>query len=356
METPKMNTLMMTNEIEKCESIDDFKKLFVDGIYKNNLSYVDWKKKFSILLKERSLTATDIANSLNISKASATRFISRIPSRRRNVIMLAMVFGMNLDETNELLVRWAKFQKLYVKNPEDAIWIYLINNKKFHMPALAFDALYTKYLDTIAKDKNGTVRVDMNTHFLDAELLRITNDSAFIDWMAEQLPVHKACCYKLITYIDALLENESINQWFGGDETLKRDKYYRKIRELKENNRVPERDFLISLGLHLKLGTGKINELLDAAGMGPLLAKDQLEGLIMFFIEELYCCYPSMFVEDDDLSSFFLIDDDPNAMDENGQPLEFPADTLADYVKCHIAESGIDFKDKERVKELLELI
>lgn len=356
MENKPMNTLMMVDEIERCETLDDFKEVFVKKYYDSSSFYSDWKKHISTLLREHSLTAADVSRRLGVSKASAKRFIDRIPSKRRNVIMLAMMFGMNLEETNDFLVRWAKYQALYIKNPEDAIWMYMINTKKFDFPANAFETYYNGYLKLISQTTGDSDCGIKNTVLLNKELIEITTDKDFMDWMKENIYIHKKCCDKLISHIDLLLKNESINQWFSEDEALKRDKYYRKIRELKEESRIPERDFLIALGLHLRLGTAKINELLNAAGMGPLLAKDEIEGLVIFFIEELYCRYPSMFADGDDWSNFFLIDDDPNAMDENGQPLEFPADTLAEYVKDHIIESEITFREESRVVELLDLI
>ncbi len=356
MEKKPMDTLMMVNAIGKCETLDDFKEVFVNEIYESSSFYSDWKKHISTLLREHSLTAADISRRLGVSKASAGRFIDKIPSRRKNVIMLAMIFGMNIDETNDFLVRWAKYQALYIKNPEDAIWMYMINTKKFEFPATAFETYYNGYLKLIPHANENPGSGIKNTMYLNKELLEITNDKDFMEWMKDNIYIHKKCCNKLIDHLDLLLSNESINQWFSEDEALKRDKYYRKIRELREESRIPGRDFIIALGLHLRLGTDGINELLKAAGMGPLLAKDEIEGLVMFFIEELYCCYPSMFADGDDGVNFFLIDDEPNAMDENGQPLAFPADTLAEYVKDHIMESDITFKEKDRIIELLDLI
>lgn len=353
-----MKTQTIIDAIERCESMDDYKKMFIHEIHEDQLFYSDWEKHISTLLREHALTRADIARGLNVSRATATKFIESIPSKRKNVVMIAMMLHMNLEETNELLVRWARFQKLYVKNPEDAIWIYLINNKKYDSPAAAFELLYGKYLDLAYKETPSDSYGHTNTRALDSELMKIVKDDEFINWMSGHISEHKTCCDKLVHCLDAFLNEsgEFINQWFGSNETMKRDKYYRIIRELKEKGRIPARDFLISLGLHLKLGTRKINELLEAAGMGGVLAKDQLEGLIMFFIEELYCSYPSMFSEDADPTSFFLLDAEPDGMDEDGEPIEFPADTLASYVKFHIEESGIDFKDQRRVKDFLGLI
>ena len=356
MEIKKLDTIMIKDTIERCETLDDYKEMFEKNLHEQSSFYSNWGNHINNLRCEHSLMPTDIAKGLGVSKASASRFINNIPSKRRNVIMLAMMFHMNLDETNELLVRWAKYQKLYVKNPEDAIWIYMINTQKFDSPAKTFEAYYNGYLKLIPQTTSDSLARNINTLRLDKELLEIINDKAFMDWMVEQIPVHKKCCHKLIDHLDLLLSEESINQWFGNNETLKRDKYYRKIRDLKEKGRIPERDFLISLGLRLKLGTEAINELLNAAGMGPLLAKDQIEGLVMFFIEELYCTYPSMFVDDNNPYTPYLLDEEPDITNANEEPDEFPADSLADYVKIHIEESGIIFKEINRVKELLELI
>jgi hypothetical protein len=64
---------------------------------------------------------------------------------------------------------------------------------------------------------------------------------------------------------------------------------------------MPDRAFLIALGLRLNMNLDKLNHMLvDLAGMGPMCPKDRVESAIIFLLEELNCNFPSFFYSPDE--------------------------------------------------------
>ena len=117
-----MKTSIIRNEILKQESIEDLAEYFKrhnDDVYK------PWKAKFGNLLRDSGLSISEIAEGLNVSPSSVKRMKKSVPFQRVCVIMIACMLGMSADETDELLTKYCKFAKLYAKNPEDFIWLWL---------------------------------------------------------------------------------------------------------------------------------------------------------------------------------------------------------------------------------------
>ena len=116
---------------------------------------------------------------------------------------------------------------------------------------------------------------------------------------------------------------------------------------------MPKRAFLISIGIHLAMTRRQNNYMLKLAGMQPLCAKDRLESALIFYLEELYLCYPSFFRQGDDCALQDCTLEDLQAMGEDGPMLRFdknteaPSERMMEYIKRCLEESRI-FSEKDR--------
>ena len=97
--------------LSQCESKEEYEQL----VREHQDLYVDWRSYLRPLLRERRITYKSIAEGCEVSEASARSFLRKIPAKRENVIMLAMLMRLTVAQTNEMLTRWAKFQKLYAR-------------------------------------------------------------------------------------------------------------------------------------------------------------------------------------------------------------------------------------------------
>lgn len=327
-----MDSQIFGRLIGQCENQQEYEEL----VQAHQALYVGWREHILPLLRQNELTAKQVAEGCQVSLATASSFSRKIPAKRENVIMLAMMMSLTVEETNDLLMRWAKFQKLYSRHPEDAIWIYLLEKGGSRHPAQLFadyyavyQNLYQDYLKQQAEPERAASDLDTR---IAHQLVRnaaaesdatndAVNDLRFILLFQTLLPSFQQGYQKLLDYIDLYFPDleaeedrklglEDLVQRTGGKLTLNQlfagnpaclDRYYTKLRKLRKQHRIPSRSFLIALGIHLGMATDQLNHLLDLAGMGPLCPKDRLEGTIVFYLEELYCQFPTYFYHPEQL-------------------------------------------------------
>ena len=140
------------------------------------------------------------------------------------------------------------------------------------------------------------------------------------------------------------------------------------MRDLENDHTLPSRLFLIALGIHLSMNTDQLNTMLELAGMGPLCPKDRLEGTIVFYLEELYCQFPTFFhpdsLEVDPVDFELQVYSSTDAGSAYVSPPEIlldfddiPTERLSDYIKRRIEETNIfEADDEKAVKTFLEML
>lgn len=407
-----LETKIYALKIGQCESKNEYEQLVRD----HQKLYVGWKEYITPLLHAKKLTSKQVAKGCNISLSCAAKFARMIPAKRENVIMLAMMLGLSVQDTNYMLMRWAKFQKLYSRNPEDAIWIYLLERGGSMKPYKLFHEYYAKYLELYQAyladmdKKQQFMTTDVAFHHIvdyahrSSESTEQSNsaerDIKFIAMIKSLLPSFESGYQKLISYLESMFYDtgEEDDVILGLEDcNAKRHKqkntpntvfqnnrgwldlYYRKIRELEKKRRIPSRAFLICLGLHFTMDSDQINALLNLAGMGPLCPKDHLEGSVIFYLEELYCQFPAFFFQPE----YLRVDSFYNQLEDYSNPSEnrasgaktqsthgvtipdyikldiddFPEETLSDYIKRRIEETNIFDEDEDKkVKRFLEML
>lgn len=370
----EMNTDVYGLLVGQCENQAEYEALVAEhqSLYRN------WQEFVGPKISKKGLKYTHIAKGCGVSRPIASAFGTHIPVNRSNVIMLAMMLGMNEEETNDLLVRYARFQKLYPKNPEDAIWLYLIRHGCTAEPRKTFDRYkecYERMLEEYLK-REHTGAVQMNTFYAgraipggDVDILmNPEQDQEFRTMIMKLLPSFQVGYAKLMDYIDSCFHE--IDYLTGNVRRIKpsvafrnhpsfQRKYRDVIKVLRVKHELPSRMFLIALGIHLGMDADHINEMLEMAYMGPLCPKDRLEGSVAFYLEELYCNQPSIFVPG-------MLNVDPmfselrDSFDEDDEDVDIfatPVESLPDYIKRRLEETNILGVDGSKsIQELFQLL
>lgn len=326
-------------KISQCESTEEFAELVSSN---PDMFGLDWQSYITPLLDARGLTPSQIACGCGVVLPTARSFYNKIPTKRVNVIMLAMLMGLSVEQANDMLVRHAHYQKLYSKNPDDAIWIYLLERGGSPEPKELF-ASYKAQYERMKEAYIAPIRekLAMDTGIAYDHIKRVAKggsvntiyDREFTQMMRDLMPAFERSYQKLLAYIelhfpylereDALdqglveLEEELRRKkrrrfgWGRGEKQRgymdKRSspnemfdlkytkKYYRAYKQIEDDHSVPSRTFLVSLGVRLNMSIQQINKMLDLAGMGPLCAGDRLEAAIIYYLEELDCQIPTYF-------------------------------------------------------------
>lgn len=371
---------MTTQELElaltQCDNKQEFEAL-VNG--HQDLFREDWGNHFRRLaLMEHDLTTDDIAAACGVSPATARSYCKRVPAKRRDVIFLAMRMGMTVQETNNLLVNWAKYHRLYAKNPDDVICIYLLVAGCKSKPAATFEAYREQYRKLEEKYRRQKAEKTQNepggdTNIFQQRVIKYAkdatldpeNDVVFNNMMVSLLPGFSSSYTKLIRFINSFFSNrEQENlEWlhnkdfysdrrrkyncrkFSPDECFDGDKvylqkYYKACEKIKKEHTVPGRLFLVSLGIRLNMTVRYINEMLDLAGMGPLSPHDRLDAAIVYLMEEAEIQNPGAFYTpaslmgankgDDELYAFDLADE-LRRLQRNDQEPKWTVDMWRDF-------------------------
>lgn len=373
-------------KIGQCEDLEEFEQL----VREHSQCYSQWAEFIQPKIKIKRLKKVAIANGCGVGRKSAARFLTSIPTDRRSVIMLAMMLGMTVDETDEMLTRWAKFQRLYPKHPEDMIWMHLLRRGGSANPKALFQRYYAQYerlRDSYLDQYNHGTPMDTYMAYAVANRdsgtgeIAPEDDTEFCSKVMSLMPSFRSAYAKLMAYIDLQFREldmveytwvtHSPNEMFRDNRYFLR-KYYDKIAELRKNHTVPSRIFLIALGIQLCMDTDQINYMLDLAGMGPLCPKDRLEGCIVFCLEDMYSNNPDVFRNQDyaykQLEVQFGVPqpskpaytdaagDDPilRSLDEI---LDVSQENPADYIKRRLEETSIfGDSEEESLQDMLQLL
>ena len=209
-----MDTAFFELKQTQCESREEYEQL----VRKYQNLYVGWQEHLRPLIREKRLNYRIIAEGCEVSEASAGSFIKKIPAKRENVILLAMLMKLTVEETDELLTRWAKYQKLYARNPSDAIWIFLLQKGGSDHPRALFRKYYAAYEQLLTeykqkKKKGAELPAPMDTlMFFDKILENSSNgeenpvdqvDPAFVELMQMGMPSFERGYQKLLDYINS---------------------------------------------------------------------------------------------------------------------------------------------------------
>jgi len=342
MSADPFQTQMFQLKIGQCETEEEFSEIYKSSSFR----FGTWGDFIKDQFQQKPMPVKQLAKICQVDEKTARSFLREIPARRENVIKLGMILGMDLDGINHMLTHEARFQRLYAKNSQDAVWIYLIQNKKWD-GICPIGSLYAKYWEKYENlYEEYLVECRKSDSWLDTKMAfqELMADSAFDEAMRKVIPGFDHGYEKLISFIDAHMTKRGFTVAdfdFQGDKKTAQV-YYRELKKLKKSRQVPTRVFLIALGLHMLLTVDEINEMLEYAGMLPLYSKDVLESRVIFYLENLDIRCPAFFSRE--FSEFREEEDD------------FEEDDLVEYIHRKLKEADVEPKDTKALEKMLRLL
>lgn len=353
------DTKLLRDQIGLAANMEAYHRI----VEENAAAYPAWSRKIDSLIQNAGLTEQQIAKDCGVTRKTLATWKKKIPAKRLSVVALGISLGLETASINYLLDRYAHFPQLYVKNPEDAICIYLANLGKPTLdapsPFLRFAEYKAWYLQAAAQaleegNPAGVRATGTCTRFLEQELSTAQDKEAFQQFCLAHMGDLRGCYDKLLAYIDEHLVPYGLSlATIDGDPVYGR--FYRHLLDIRKGRETPKREYLLALGLTLSMPPAEIDRMLTLARMEGLCPKDQLEGAILFALEDLLLCYPSIANATSTAQFYDLLRDvagsdlaDPSYAElrpffswTQGDDLELEADTLASYVKRRLEESWL---------------
>ena len=365
-------TEKLLDEVERCEDIDDIRYV----LKLHSEFYTNWKTYINRLV--------DIYGGFSINKFSAKCGFSKntirswcnqglMPRSRKEYIKLGMGLGMNEDEINRLLQRYAKYPRLYAKNVEDVIYLFAIHNRKnFEYTERLRSALLDKFQMIELTRESVRQNTLYNTAKVYQDLLTLQFEDELIAFIDANLDVFAAVYSDLISFIDnfvCLNTFDYVN--YTGENSLH---YFLKskikntrlislfdnmVTMLKTHRVIPDKTKLIAFGLYLNMDLSDMNVMLQKAGMEPLCARDKAESVVIFALNDIFLKNPDMELSNKQVLERFMNDDKLKAeckryihvCYEYDYQSEFTDEDVTEYVKSQLENINLD-----DMKDLLDLL
>jgi len=311
----------MKRETEKCEDLEDVIQL----LDKFSNYYTDWKKYINELIYEYGASSAGKFSKLCGFSVNTVKKWSQsgdMPRSRKEFLKLGFGLSFDLDKMNKLLQRYGKYQKLYAKNIEDAVCIFAIKNKlsfyEFEQIKNEFAGIFSKIGEGAAYEK---AEANADTEFIQSSLLEIKIKSELEKFIKKNYRVFSDAYGRLIGFIDAYIKINSLDFIDSQDGSLNSylesqiqspelvKNFNDMVSELRCHKTIPDKSKLIAFGLHLKMTPEDIDIMLGMAGMEPLCAKDKLESVLIYALNNIVVNNPGMEISNAMLLEKYSSDD-----------------------------------------------
>ncbi len=282
------STETVLDQIERCESAEGFQELL--GQLQSQQE--SWRNVVNELLSESGRSVSSMAEACGVSRQAVMKWQKgSIPKSRDMFIRIAMAAGYSLEQVNSFLKKYGRCPELYAKTLEDAVYIFLLSSDEMEHSYRSFQQIREEI--KLSMDMTGDT--DMEQSFETGAYLQLITGirsvpqlTAFIE---EHAKVFKRQYRKLYAYIRTYIESSLLTEEGMADQDsvyalAERQQWSaslrRSVSEINNHKWYPQRNKLISLGIHLNMDIEHINYMLSLAHMSELYAKNPFEGSILF--------------------------------------------------------------------------
>ena len=284
---PDFETIMIRDEISRCEDVEDLKEKVFPML---RTQQEHWAQKIREIIEESNLSKTEFAQACNVSRMALNKWCNgAIPKNRETFLRIGMAAGFDRDKMDQLLWRYGRYPALYSKSLEDCICIYILNNDRGVAALQKYDYILEKIKDKILRE-NTTSQAGIATAVFDDRLSDVKAEEELEQFVAEHSSVFTEAYHKLYAYIKMHIRANYEN--FDGNvfELAEGQEWSSSLRQcvsaIRQNKWYPNRNKIISLGIHLSMDHDQIDEMLELAHMEPLCAKNIFESVVMFILDD----------------------------------------------------------------------
>ncbi|MBR3518390.1 MAG: helix-turn-helix transcriptional regulator [Lachnospiraceae bacterium] len=298
MEDQRIQTAYIREEALDCLNIEDLKENVLSGLRTQQAEWAEKIKEIRKLCKQKDKTCTqeEFARRCGVKRDATSKWSNgAIPRHRETFLRIALTAGYTIPETDRLLQRYGGYSGLYSKTLEDCVCIYVIE----HVPEAeridAYDRILKRILEKACCHFPDGVTEDITTHRLDEKLGAVQSVEELERFILENITVFSYAYHRVQTYAEVFIQENYLNndvyeltsinalaESQGWSSSLKRDIY-----KILKKEWDPDRETIISMGIHLEMDTEQVDLMLGMAHMEPLCAKNAYECAVMFILEDV---------------------------------------------------------------------
>lgn len=273
--------------VSRSESLEEYKQIL--------FNLADQKKAWSQIINEIMVTngysAAQLGALCGVSRQSIQKWISgAIPKSRSTFIKVGFAANYDLEQMNHFLQRYGCCNGLYSKNLEDSVCIFVLSSEEIeHSYAMYEKILHMIQAELIAAE-GGEATEDYETSSVFMELLKLKTLPQLLEFVQQKSVIYKSAYYRLYEYIESfiqknLLQDEEDSVYLLANAQEWSSSLRQCVSEISQKKWYPQRNKIISLGIHLNMNMDQINEMLSLAQMERVCAKNPFENAIIYALE-----------------------------------------------------------------------
>lgn len=319
----------------RSESLEEYKKLLVSiADQKKN-----WTQIINQIVSDNGYSASEFGKVCGVSRQAAQKWMNgAVPKKRETFIRIGFAAHYNLEQMNYFLQRYGRCNKLYPKCLEDSVYIFVLNSDTIEHTYQSCQSI----IDLLKVELTTTEEDNQNESYETIALLESLSSLStlpeMLAFVAENTSVYRDQYSKLYTYVEDFIQRNLLSDGIEEDSVynLANSQQWSSslrhcVSEISQKKWYPDRNKIISLGIHLNMDVDQINKMLELAQMEELCAKNPFENAIIYALEnaqledviytdgtDTLCVYVRRVLESLDYSGVdFFMDELPDDYDDD---------------------------------------
>lgn len=286
------STEVFCGMLEHCDSIEELKEEILPQLRdQRNL----WQEKIQQILSDTGYSCKQFAGLCRVSEPAVRKWRNgSLPQSRDMYLRIGFAAGYDLDEMNAFLKRYGRCPQLYVKSLEDSVCMFILRSEELEHSY----ATYQQLLDIVRQELGAgepATAATYATQVISKQFSALRSLEEMVQFAKDHVPIYRQSYLRLYKYIIAFLainlRSENPNERDASFHQLASEGQWPSslrhcISEIRNKKWFPQRNKIISLGLHLNMDDVAINEMLRLAQMEPLYSKNPIEASIQWAINE----------------------------------------------------------------------
>ena len=288
------STEVFSGMIEHCDSIEELKKEILPQLQSQRNF---WKEKINQILSDTGYSCKQFAQLCRVSEPAVRKWRNgSLPQSRDMYLRIGFAAGYHLEEMNAFLKRFGRCPQLYVKSLEDSVCMFVLQSRELDHSY----ATYLRLLEIVRQElveADAAVAATYATQAIAEQFSSLNDLEEMVQFAKKHVPVYRQSYLRLYKYIIAFLAINLRSE--NPDDTGRKASFHQLasegrwpsslrhcVSEVRNKKWFPQRNKIISLGLHLNMDDSAINEMLRLAQMEPLYSKNPIEASIQWAINE----------------------------------------------------------------------
>ena len=319
----------------RSESLEEYKKLLVSiADQKKN-----WTQIINQIVSDNGYSASEFGKVCGVSRQAAQKWMNgAVPKKRETFIRIGFAAHYNLEQMNYFLQRYGRCNKLYPKCLEDSVYIFVLNSDTIEHTYQSCQSI----IDLLKVELTTTEEDNQNESYETIALLESLSSLStlpeMLAFVAENTSVYRDQYSKFYTYVEDFIQRNLLSDGIEEDSVynLANSQQWSSslrhcVSEISQKKWYPDRNKIISLGIHLNMDVDQINKMLELAQMEELCAKNPFENAIIYALEnaqledviytdgtDTLCVYVRRVLESLDYSGVdFFMDELPDDYDDD---------------------------------------